>query len=134
MRSFTFTKAERLSKEKTIQELFEKGSSFYLYPFKVIHIPNPDKGTKAVNQILISVSSRQFKRAVDRNKIKRRIREAYRLQKGVLNVRLERVIFTFIYTAKEILPYAELKEKVLMALTKLNTRLTPTPSPSEEKG
>jgi ribonuclease P protein component len=131
MRRFTFTKAERLSKEKTIKELFEKGSSFYLYPFKVIHIPNPDKGTKAINQVLISVSSRQFKRAVDRNKIKRRIREAYRLQKEVLNTKSEKAIFTFIYTAKEILPYAELKEKVLMALKKLNAKLASPPSPLE---
>lgn len=131
MRRFTFTKAERLSKEKTIKELFEKGSSFYLYPFKVIHIPNPDKGTKAINQVLISVSSRQYKRAVDRNKIKRRIREAYRLQKEVLNTKSEKAIFTFIYTAKEILPYAELKEKVLMALKKLNAKLASPPSPLE---
>lgn len=127
MRRFTFTKAERLSKEKTIKELFEKGSSFYLYPFKVIHIPNPDKGTKAINQVLISVSSRQFKRAVDRNKIKRRIREAYRIQKEIINNKSEKAIFTFIYTAKEILPYAEIKEKVLIALTKLNMKLTPSP-------
>jgi ribonuclease P protein component len=131
MRRFTFTKDERLSKEKTIKELFEKGSSFYLYPFKVIHIPNPDKGANAINQVLISVSSRQFKRAVDRNKIKRRIREAYRLQKEVLNSKSEKAIFTFIYTAKEILPYAELKEKVLMVITKLNTKLAPSPSPPE---
>ena len=127
MRSFTFTKNERLSKDKTIKELFEKGSSFYLYPFKVIHIPNSDTSANAINQVLISVSSRQFKRAVDRNKIKRRIREAYRLQKEVLNTKSEKTIFTFIYTAKEILPYAELKEKVLSALTKLNTKLTLSP-------
>lgn len=125
MRRFTFTKAERLSKEKAIKELFEKGSSFYLYPFKVLHAPNPDKSK--VNQVLISVPSRQFKRAVDRNKIKRRIREAYRIQKEIINNKSEKAIFTFIYTAKEILPYAEIKEKVLMALTKLNMKLTPSP-------
>jgi len=130
VRSFTFTKAERLSKEKTIKELFEKGSSFYLYPFKVIHIPNPDKSA-SLNQILISVPSRQFKRAVDRNKIKRRIREAYRVQKAVLSNKSEKAIFTFIYTAKDILPYVELKEKVLIVLTKLNTKLTPSPTPQE---
>lgn len=130
MRRFTFTKAERLSKEKTIKELFEKGSSFYLYPFKVIYIPNPDKSA-SVHQVLISVPSRQFKRAVDRNKIKRRIREAYRLQKEVFNTKDEKTIFTFIYTAKDILPYAELKEKVHMVINKLNTKLTPSPSPQE---
>jgi ribonuclease P protein component len=130
MGRFTFKKAERLSKEKLIKELFEKGSSFYLYPFKVIYLPNPDKSF-LVNQVLISVSSRQFKRAVDRNKIKRRIREAFRLQKEILDKNSERVIFAIIYTAKEILPYAELKEKVHSVIIKLNAKLALSPSPPE---
>jgi ribonuclease P protein component len=130
---FTFTKAERLSKEKLIKELFEKGSSFYLYPFKVIYSLNPDKSFN-VNQVLISVPSRQFKRAVDRNKIKRRIREAYRLQKEILDKNSERAIFVFLYTAKEILPYSELKEKVQSVIIKLNTKLGPFPSPPESVG
>jgi ribonuclease P protein component len=134
MRRFTFTKDERLSKEKTIKELFEKGSSFYLYPFKVIHIPNPDKGAYAINQVLISVSSRQFKRAVDRNKIKRRIREAYRLQKEVLNTKSEKVIFTFIYTAKEILPYTEVKAKLFQVLEKIRNLPFHSASPSQGEG
>ena len=119
MGKFTFTKAERLSKEKLIKELFEKGSSFYLYPFKVVHIPNADTSTEAQNQVLITVSSRQFKRAVDRNKIKRRIREAYRTQKEILKVRSEKGVFSFIYTAKEILPYADIKTKLFLVLEKI---------------
>ncbi|MBX2915185.1 MAG: ribonuclease P protein component [Cyclobacteriaceae bacterium] len=124
---FTFTKAERLSKEKWIQELFEKGSSFYLYPFKIIYCPHPDVGLP--NQVLITVSSRQFKKAVERNLIKRRIREAYRTQKAVLKCSL---IFVLAYTAKEILPFSEVKTKTLLALNKLNTFST-QPPPSVEK-
>jgi len=119
MGRFTFTKAERLSKEKLIQELFEKGSSFYLYPFKVVHKLSPVQGETAVNQVLISVSARQFKRAVDRNKVKRRVREAYRLQKEIIQSRAEKGIFSFIYTAKEILPFAEIKSKLFLVLEKI---------------
>ncbi|MCW5912205.1 MAG: ribonuclease P protein component [Cyclobacteriaceae bacterium] len=117
MGSFTFSKAERLSKEKWIKELFEKGSSFYLYPFKIIHLPHPDPA--AAHQVLITVSSRQFKRAVDRNLIKRRIREAYRLQKQGIESRSPKGIFAFIYTAKEILPFTEIKNKVFLVLEKI---------------
>jgi len=127
----SFTKAERLSKEKIIKELFEKGSSFYSYPFKVVHIPNVDGSTEAQNQVLISVSSRLFKRAVDRNKIKRRIRESYRTQKETLQSRTEKGVFSFIYTAKEILPYAEIKAKLLLVLMKLNNLPTSPPSTME---
>ena len=122
----TFKKSERLSKEKWIQELFEKGSSFYLHPFKIIYKALPDPHLS--NQILITVSSRQFKKAVDRNLIKRRIREAYRTQKATL--RQSSVIFAFIYTAKEILPFSDVKTKTLLALTKLNSLSAP-PSPVE---
>jgi len=123
----TFKKTERLSREKWIQELFEKGSSFYLYPFKIIYHLHPDSSLP--NQVLITVSSRQFKKAVDRNLIKRRIREAYRTQKAIL--KQSSVIFSFVYTAKEILPFSDVKAKTLMALTKLNTFSTPPPSPAE---
>lgn len=111
-----FKKTERLSKEKWIQELFEKGSSFYLFPFKIIYLKHPE--STLPNQILISVPSRQFKKAVDRNLIKRRIREAYRTQKSNLT---QPLIFAIVYTAREILPFSEVKTKILIALTKLST-------------
>lgn len=113
------SKAERLSKEKLIKELFDKGSSFYLYPFKILYLANPDKRDEAVHQLLITVSSRQFKRAVDRNLIKRRIREAYRLQKEIIRDLPQKGIFSIIYTAKEILPFAEIRSKIFLVLEKI---------------
>jgi ribonuclease P protein component len=118
MGRFTFKKAERLSKEKTIQELFNRGSSFYLYPFKVVHMLNPDQSV-TTPQVLISVSSRNFPRAVDRNLIKRRIREAYRLQKEIIQHGSKRGAFAFLYTSKTALPFAEIKNKLFLVLGKI---------------
>src|SRR5262245_30486957 len=98
MRKFTFRKEERLNKEKWIQELFTKGSSFHLYPFKVLFLPHPEVQIPA-SQVLISVSSRNFKRAVDRNTIKRRVREAYRLNKAAIPSE-QKWLIAYIYIAK----------------------------------
>jgi ribonuclease P protein component len=118
MGRFIFQKAERLSKKKSIQELFDKGSSFYLFPFKVLYLPNPDVA-EVKHQILISVSTRNFKHAVDRNLVKRRIREAYRLQKEFIQNTPYRGMFAFIYTAKEILPFANIRDKMFLVLKKI---------------
>jgi len=73
----TFKKGERLSSEKSIATLFAEGDSFFQYPFKVVYKKEQSTYPFSV-QLLISVSKRNFKKAVDRNKIKRLIREAYR--------------------------------------------------------
>ena len=121
MGKFTFRKEERLSKEKHIQELFDKGSSFYLFPFKVFILPNPDPAFP-VHQVLISVSKKLFPRAVDRNLIKRRIRESYRLQKELLPEKPKRII-GFVYTHKEILLFDELKRKLGQGLGRISKSL-----------
>jgi ribonuclease P protein component len=113
MKQFTFRKEEKLNKEIWIQELFEKGSSFHLYPFKVIYLPHPDT-QYPITQVLISVSKRLFKRAVDRNLIKRRIREAYRLNKHHLPATRQWLI-AYIYIAKEILPSSTIHAKLPLA-------------------
>ena len=117
MGKFTFRKEERLKKEKDIQELFTKGSSFYLFPYKVLFGLNPNPGISC-HQVLISVSKRHFKRATDRNRIKRRIRESYRLQKHVLTPD-PKFIIGFVYTHKEILHWEEIDRKMLQALQKI---------------
>jgi ribonuclease P protein component len=114
----TFQKSERLNKEKNIQELFKKGSSFYLYPFKILLLPNPDQ-TSPHHQVLISVSVRNFKRAVDRNLIKRRIREAYRLNKATVSG-TQKLMIAYIYTAKEILTFHEIQDKLIKAFKRFD--------------
>ena len=119
MGRFTLQKNERLSRETWIQELFNKGSSFYFHPFKVLYLPHPDPGS-TVNEVLFSVPKRQFKRAVDRNKIKRRLREAYRLNKSEMTAAKKRLI-AYIYIAKTILPSETFQQKVLGTIQKISS-------------
>ena len=82
--------------------------------------------TKAISPtlpaILISVSKKSFKRAVDRNLIRRRIREAYRLNKGLIFSKSTRQLpnyVAFLYTAKTILSFEEIEKGTKLALRKL---------------
>lgn len=118
----TFKKIERLNSKKQIELLFTEGESFFKYPFKVIYLTEnnikPD-----VPKLLISVSRKNFKKAVDRNKIKRIIREAYRKNKEPLITTLREkdivLVFAIIYTAKTILSYAEIEKKIILILQRL---------------
>lgn len=79
----TFKKKERLFIQKEMDFLFEKGASFVVYPLRVVYVEKqPVSGAEAA--VLISVPKKKFKRAVKRNRIKRLIREAYRLNKHLL--------------------------------------------------
>lgn len=120
---FTFKKEERLSSKKLIDELFRSGSSFYLYPFKVQFLPALDAGMNTV-QILVAVPSKNFPHAVDRNRIKRLTREAYRLNKNGFNNSLKqqqkRLLVAFIYTAKKTEPFVLVNEKMILILKRLS--------------
>jgi ribonuclease P protein component len=117
MGKLTFRKQERLSRDKFIQELFAQGSSFYLYPFKVFAMPHPDKA-HPTHQVLISVSKKNFKRAVDRNLIRRRIREGYRLNKGGMPVQ-NKLLIAYIYSIKDILPSRQMHERLVKTFNRL---------------
>lgn len=116
----TFKKSERLSKKKLIQELFNKGSYFYLHPFKLIFLPADDL---SAHQILISVPKRNHKTAVARNKIKRRIREAYRLNKPTF-ASDKNLLIAYIYTSKEILELAAIEKAVIKGHDMLEKKVT----------
>ncbi len=115
---FTLKKTERLSQKKIIQELFQEGSSFFLHPFKVFFMPQ-NQGNFPT-QFLISVPKKIFKTAVTRNKIKRRVREAYRLNKHQLITSSGKSLFiAYIYVAKEVLPFEEIQLKLIQTLIRL---------------
>ena len=118
--SFSLKKHEILRSKKSIKELFENGSSFFLYPYKVFFLPN---NSSENNQVLFSVSKKYFKKAVDRNLIRRRIREAYRLNKKILtddqNESLSLSI-ALVYISKFKLPYIDIENKLKQVLIRLN--------------
>jgi ribonuclease P protein component len=113
-----FRKEERLNKESVIQELFTRGSSFYLFPFKVMFMTNPDPST-GLHQVMFSVSKRNFKKAVDRNLIKRRLREAYRLNKARIAAS-NHLVIAYIYNAKEILTFAQIEERLVKTFNRFD--------------
>ena len=106
-------KTDRLKSCKAIDIMFTKGKSFSNFPFRILwmNVENED-GLKAG----FSASTKNFKKATDRNKIKRLVREAYRLQKNDLAVQLslnkKAINVFFIYTGKEVPTYDLIFEKM----------------------
>jgi ribonuclease P protein component len=83
MKQFTFGKEERLSHRNQIDALFTEGRTFNVSPFKVIY-KVVDAVTTPQIKIMVAVPKKKFKRAVDRNRLRRLIRESYRLNKHLL--------------------------------------------------
>ena len=116
----TFTKAERLSSKIEIDSLFGTGKSFNSAPFKVIW--TEASGGNVPVKIVISIPKRLFKRAVDRNRLKRLTREAYRKNKHLLYGHLEskRIVMMLIFTSRSIIEYNEMEEKIILILQRLS--------------
>jgi len=125
MTRFTWKKGERLKSRKLIEQVFREGKSFSLFPFRVHFLLQPATtgGPVIPLQAGFGAGSRHFKRAVDRNRIKRLGREAYRLQRQSLYdhlVERQRMLAVFfIYTGKELPDYEVVTQKIGVALQKL---------------
>ncbi|WP_246073980.1 ribonuclease P protein component [Hymenobacter jeollabukensis] len=120
-RVYTFSKEEHLCRKKLITELFGQGSSFGVYPLRLVWLPLAEP-SQTPPQVLVSVSKRTFKRAVDRNYLKRLVREAYRLNKYRLmehpgGHRVGQL--AIIYTGKEKKPFAVVQNKLISGLARL---------------
>jgi ribonuclease P protein component len=117
----TFSKSERLCSKVLIERLFEKGKSFNSFPFKVTWMEIAE--STAPVKIVISVPKRIFKKAVDRNRLKRQIREVYRKEKQKTYEMLgeKKILLLIIYTAKTKLEFKELEMKIIETMQRLNT-------------
>ena len=133
----TFPKSERLCSKKILGELFKKGSTtgsrqtigtFYLFPFRVLYLPHSEPNVESndlLPAIVVTVPKRIFKRAVDRNLIRRRVREAYRLNKSLFNQEKpfsgqpRPAYIAFLYTAKQIISFEEIEKGMKLAVKKL---------------
>jgi len=120
---YTFTKKERLNSKKNIARLFEEGSSFFSYPFKVYYHFEKAKENTPNAVVLFSIGKKQFKKAVDRNRVKRLCRETYRINKTLLVEPLKekqiQVEVAFVYVGKTIPDYLDLQTKMQKALSLL---------------
>ena len=117
---YFYKKEDKLKSRKTIELLFGRGNSFSIFPFKIIWLP---ENKEAVLQTGVGVSSRHFKKATDRNRIKRLMREAYRLQKSVLQDHLQKKQFRLsvfiLYVGKDLPEYDIVFEKFGLLLKRL---------------
>jgi ribonuclease P protein component len=107
--------------------LFSEGKKFSVTPFRIFYlfqIASAAQHSLPPVQFGIAVSTRNFKRAVDRNRIKRLIREAWRLQKNELTEELKaagkQLNVFFVYNSKDLPDFDTVKEKVAVALKKLS--------------
>lgn len=120
---YTFKKEERLCSKKFLDELFNNGSSFLIYPFRVSHLP-VKLPVKFPVQLVVTAPKRRFRRAHDRNLIKRRVRELYRLGKQehlyqALTESNIQLLLSVQYVGKEILDYSFMEKKLLAVFRQL---------------
>lgn len=118
----SFSRNERLKSRKLISRLFKAGHSYVAYPLRVVWLPVDEEEQQfagfegAPAQLAISVPKRSFKTAVARNLLKRRIREAYRLNKqhwyGKLSAGGPRLALMLVYIAKEELTFEEIESGI----------------------
>lgn len=124
-KKFSFPKKEKLTGEIKIKNLFEKGEFFLAYPFRIGFAIMPK--TDVPVEVLIGVSKKRFKHAVDRNRIKRLTREVYRLNKEQLFSAAQEKDYSLHlsvnYIASEILPYQTMEKKWQETITKFISKL-----------
>jgi ribonuclease P protein component len=116
MGNLRFTKAERLSRRSWIQRLFREGKSFTVFPLRILWMNAPEPVT--AHQVMFTVPSRTVGKAVDRNRIKRRLREAYRLSRANLPVS-PNFLIAYIYLGKPDVAYGELAAKLTSTLARI---------------
>ncbi len=122
---FTFKKNEHLKSKKTIERLFKDGNVIYEYPVRAIWIKMQLPGNKTLARVSFSVSKKRFKKAVDRNRIKRLMREAYRLNKQQFILNLEnksvQTAIMFVYIGDNLTSFKFIENKIIVILNRIES-------------
>lgn len=122
----TFPAAERIKSKKVLEELYQKGETINHFPFRLKFMRHNFEDEVKV-KITVSVPKRNVRKAVQRNRLKRQIKEAYRLNKSTLLSQFENepkgLALFLIYTGKQDQEYALLESKLIELLKKLQSKL-----------
>jgi len=137
MKLHSFNREERLKSRKIIGQLFSDGHSFGQYPLRLIWSPvEPPKSDSPV-QCTVSVAKKKFPKAAHRNRIRRQIKEAYRINKHWLYETLDesepQYAFMILYTAREALPYEEIERAMKKMLGRFLKKRKNIPSSHNQK-
>jgi ribonuclease P protein component len=124
----TFRKEEKLCSQKMMGELFLSGNSFLSYPLRVTWKVFSNPLFQSPAQAGFSVPKRIFRRSVDRNRLKRLMRESYRIHKSDLYEKLQsadtQLVLMLIYIGKEELPFTKIDQAITKSIVKINGQLT----------
>ena len=124
----TFKKRERIVSRKLIERLFSKGSSFSVsaFPLRIVVMETARTEDDVPVQVLVSVSKRHFKHAVDRNRVKRQVREVYRQHKQIVTEKVQQkqtLAIAFIWLADELYESTVVEKSIKKLLGKVAERL-----------
>lgn len=126
---FTLPATERLKLRKQIETLFRQGEAFSVFPLRVMYTIVPRETGAALYRAGFSVPKKKMKLAVQRNRIKRLLREAWRTQKHMLQPALQdkeqQLHLFFIFTGKEIPDFKTMQKAVKKAISTLENKLSP---------
>ncbi|MDG1279582.1 MAG: ribonuclease P protein component [Algoriphagus sp.] len=128
--NYRLPKSERLHADKLIKELFNEGSSFFLYPFKVLFYVKKEEGNGTA-QVLFSVSKKKIKKATQRNLVRRRIKEVYRLNKSLLNLGAKDISIGLVYVSSNLMEFTNLESKIIPILKKISIIIDQNDSKNE---
>ena len=130
--NFSFSKKYRINSKLVFEKLIAFNQSVFVYPFKCYYFCSPLENEKEVNDMAIAVPKKKFKKAVDRNRIKRMVREAYRIHHhqildGETIAQKSRISFLFVYIAVKTEKFALIEAKmqeIMRTILQQNSELT----------
>ena len=127
MPEFSFPATERLKSKKQIQHIFAKGKSLKRFPLRLLYLTDPIDPSTQPLKMAVAVSGKKISKAVDRNKVKRWVRESYRTQntelKSALHSADKRLQLVFIFLPGEVTDFESVRNAVFDLLEELKDKL-----------